>query len=674
MQIINVDVEDELIFKSIKDVDTGTIRGISSVLKLPTGNLNNMLLNFNFANEQLSNEFNLVASFNINGENCIDVAIDKITVKEETYQHACYIPAEIFEKPCFFYFGLYGVSATEETIKQRLSLFPLKNLVYQGSYNPDSKSGIVPTPTIFEVYFAKIDNMTKDLTKFKTDTEKEIEDLIEDKISYYKQYKSIYTTTTENETTIPIGIEQYNSSTLLEVFINGLRLAETTDYIIDTETKTIALIKPLAKIGTQVYFSVYKSAIAQAKDYDLLKGEKGENGINGTDGLGVPAGGTTGQVLVKKTNADNDTEWIDPTGGQASGDTLPIGSIMPYPKATAPENWLICDGSAISRTDYSELFNAIGTTFGEGDGSTTFNLPNTKGRTIVGLDADDADFNTIGKTLGEKTHTLTVEEMPEHTHKFRAYTKLGNDEGTITYGERNGGSIISGNYGNAIQKEGSSQSHNNIQPSFIGVYIIKAKQSAGVVATVVDSLESTSATDALSAKQGRVLNEKINNLPKLIYSKVTTETDANGFDITGVTFEPNKNYQISYVGNMNGSDGSTLKNIFIEFNDVTPNVKRSIIFGSEAGQLKNSYSTDSLRLIRGWSGFGTMSNIDLIFKENYIRTIGKYSCTASTFDKSLNSTVNSIIGPFDEISKISITPEAGVTLATESIIKIYEMP
>lgn len=540
MQIINVDVEDELIFKSIKDVDTGTIRGISSVLKLPTGNLNNMLLNFNFANEQLSNEFSLVASFNINGENCIDVAIDKITVKEETYQHACYIPAEIFEKPCFFYFGLYGVSATEETIKQRLSLFPLKNLVYQGSYNPDSKSGIVPTPTLFEVYFSKIDNMTKDLTKFKTDTEKEIEDLIEDKISYYKQYKSIYTTTTENETTIPIGIEQYNSSTLLEVFINGLRLAETTDYIIDTETKTIALIKPLAKIGTQVYFSVYKSAIAQAKDYDLLKGEKGENGTNGTDGLGVPAGGTTGQVLVKKTNADNDTEWIDPTGGQASGDTLPIGSIMPYPKATAPENWLICDGSAISRTDYSELFNAIGTTFGEGDGSTTFNLPNIKGRTIVGLDTDDTDFNTIGKVLGEKTHTLTVEEMPKHSHALATPQYY--------YGESNTGSIYGANtttsqFTRNTNTSGNNQPHNNIQPSFVGVYIIKAKQSAGVVATVVDSLESTSATDALSAKQGKALNDKI--MPTVLYmadgntvkSDITLNDNVSNYNYLDIQFK-----------------------------------------------------------------------------------------------------------------------------------------
>ena len=87
----------------------------------------------------------------------------------------------------------------------------------------------------------------------------------------------------------------------------------------------------------------------------------------------VPTGGTAGQVLAKNTDTDNDVKWVDQAGG-TTGDTLPIGSIISYPKAVAPENWLICDGSAVSRTDYSKIFNVIKTTFGTGDGSTTFNL------------------------------------------------------------------------------------------------------------------------------------------------------------------------------------------------------------------------------------------------------------------------------------------------------------
>lgn len=287
-----------------------------------------------------------------------------------------------------------------------------------------------------------------------------------------------------------------------------------------------------------------KKALNNKVDKEEGKGLSTNDYTNEDKAKLIPTGGTTGQVLAKKSDADNNVEWVNQTGeGSATGDTLPVGSIMPYPKATAPENWLVCDGSELDRTEYNHLFAIIGTTFGEGDGSTTFNLPNLKGRTIVGLDTNDTDFNTIGKVLGEKTHTLTVAEMPEHTHKFRASTKLGNDEGTITFGERTSGSIISGNYGNAIQKEGSSQSHNNIQPSFVTTYIIKVKQSAGLVATVVDSLESTSVTDALSAKQGKALNNKI--MPTVLYmadgntvkNDIPLNDNVNNYDYLDIQFK-----------------------------------------------------------------------------------------------------------------------------------------
>lgn len=273
-----------------------------------------------------------------------------------------------------------------------------------------------------------------------------------------------------------------------------------------------------------------KKALNNKVDKEEGKGLSTNDYTNEDKAKLIPTGGTTGQVLAKKSDADNDVEWVNQTGGgSATGDTLPVGSIMPYPKATAPENWLICDGSAISRTDYSELFNAIGTTFGEGDGSTTFNLPNIKGRTIVGLDTDDTDFNTIGKTLGEKTHTLTVAEMPEHNHKMPIDSFVNSDSQTNV---KSGGHVSyetqGQNYGTT--SAGGSQPHNNIQPSFVATYIIKAKQSAGVVATVVNSLESTSATDALSAKQGKELNEKITR-----NSTYSTEEQAVGTWIDGKT-------------------------------------------------------------------------------------------------------------------------------------------
>lgn len=213
-------------------------------------------------------------------------------------------------------------------------------------------------------------------------------------------------------------------------------------------------------------------------------------------------------------------EGAQNSGGGVTGDTLPVGSIMPYPKAIAPENWLVCDGSAVSRTDYSELFSAIGTTFGVGDGSTTFNLPNIKGKTIVGLDSSDTDFNEIGKTLGEKTHTLTVAEMASHNHELK-FMSTGSGSGAgVPWSASNN---FLGNDSSGCVKTGGDQPHNNIQPSFISCYMIKAKQSAGVVATVVDSLTSTSKIDAVSANQARILNEKINGI--VLYEDETGSKD-----------------------------------------------------------------------------------------------------------------------------------------------------
>lgn len=195
---------------------------------------------------------------------------------------------------------------------------------------------------------------------------------------------------------------------------------------------------------------------------------------------------------------------------QVSGDTLPIGSIIPYSSDNAPENWLLANGQAVSRTEYNHLFAIISTTYGEGDGSTTFNLPNLCGRVVVGQDENDSDFDEVGKTGGEKKHTLTIEEMPSH----KPTTEDGEAIACAKYAwNSTGDNFKIGNEGGYEIKQlgiiGGDKAHNNVQPYIVQNYIIKAKQSAGIVATVVDSLESESETDALSAKQGKLLSEKI---------------------------------------------------------------------------------------------------------------------------------------------------------------------
>lgn len=146
----------------------------------------------------------------------------------------------------------------------------------------------------------------------------------------------------------------------------------------------------------------------------------------------------------------------------------PAGVISMYGGSTAPNGWLICDGSAVSRTTYSRLFSAIGTTYGAGNGSTTFNLPNCKGRVPVGLDTSQSEFNSLNKKGGEKTHTLTIDETPNHTHDYSGIISqyLGQGGGT-TDAERlcNRGS-------GTTTSTGGGQAHNNLQPYITVNYII----------------------------------------------------------------------------------------------------------------------------------------------------------------------------------------------------------
>ena len=88
------------------------------------------------------------------------------------------------------------------------------------------------------------------------------------------------------------------------------------------------------------------------------------------------------------------------------------GSILMYAGTTAPSGFLMCDGSLVSRSTYSDLFDVIGTTYGSGDGSTTFALPNLSGRVPMGVSQDYA----LASSGGSETATLDSTSVPSHTH------------------------------------------------------------------------------------------------------------------------------------------------------------------------------------------------------------------------------------------------------------------
>jgi microcystin-dependent protein len=169
----------------------------------------------------------------------------------------------------------------------------------------------------------------------------------------------------------------------------------------------------------------------------------GNNKVYGTD-----SGGTRG--------------WKDdPAGGSAA----PVGAVMAYAGSAAPSLWLLCYGQAVSRATYADLFTALSTTYGAGDGSTTFNLPDLRGRVPAGQDdmggvsanrltgvSGSVNGDTLGATGGEEAHVLATGEVP--THNLAAAGSGGSNKVT---GYNSAGSA-----------------HNNVQPTIILNYIIYA--------------------------------------------------------------------------------------------------------------------------------------------------------------------------------------------------------
>lgn len=157
---------------------------------------------------------------------------------------------------------------------------------------------------------------------------------------------------------------------------------------------------------------------------------------------------------------------------------LPAGMIAPYAGTSAPSGWLLCDGSVKNIVDYPTLGAALGSTFG-GNGTTTFGVPDLRGRVPVGLDdlgGTDAGRLTIANTLGgsggAQTHTLTETQIPAHDHLF-TYSTASNT--TVTGGGNRVVGLATSGSANQLttQTTGGSGSHNNMQPYLLLGYIIK---------------------------------------------------------------------------------------------------------------------------------------------------------------------------------------------------------
>ncbi len=241
-----------------------------------------------------------------------------------------------------------------------------------------------------------------------------------------------------------LGSAAYQDSTAFQASgaIAGLSSAAADSLTIGTGSTTFNTSAGLAYTTGMVVTAYYSSDLTQwmqgiVTSYDSTTGVLGVNVLN-TGGAGTYAFWT---ISISGPQG--------PTGSAGVSGT-PVGGILAYGGTVAPAGYVLCDGTAYSRTvTYNALFAAIGTTFGTGDGSTTFNVPDLQGRFPIGMGQGATGQNAgagtnrvlgvkstgtaSGATAGAETHTLTIAEMPGHTHStVNVTTVIGNSQGQDT--------------------------------------------------------------------------------------------------------------------------------------------------------------------------------------------------------------------------------------------------
>ena len=187
----------------------------------------------------------------------------------------------------------------------------------------------------------------------------------------------------------------------------------------------------------------------------------------------------------------NNTEIMTPLR-VAQAVPLPSGMITPYGGTSAPSNWLLCHGQSLSTSTYAALYTAIGFTYG-GSGS-AFNVPDLRGRVIAGQDdmggssanrlTSPINGDTLGAAGGSESHTLTLAETAAHNHFLVAdatggtsyptasqYVAKKGDWGSVNSYQASG--TATGATLGLSSTAGSSNAHNNVQPTLVLNYIIK---------------------------------------------------------------------------------------------------------------------------------------------------------------------------------------------------------
>lgn len=315
----------------------------------------------------------------------------------------------------------------------------------------------------------------------------------------------------------------------IQVYINGVN--ETQNVVATTGTSITGITALSASDVVEIYafssvavledIASHSTATPTKTDY-LLFQDVSDSGLDRRATIcdimlidGVITAATEGvitaadEILFSDESDGNSTKKDTVQGLMDLVSGIPSGAVTVFAGAVAPSGWLLCYGQDINRVSYASLFTAIGTTFGAGDGSTTFALPDMRGRTVAGQDnmggtsadrltglSGGVDGDSLGATGGDESHVLIESQLPAHTHDdgTLATSSSGNHTHDATQPSQGGGS----NTGFATNTQGTSSTvttdsagahthnitgdtgsvgsdaaHNNVQPTIVLNYIIK---------------------------------------------------------------------------------------------------------------------------------------------------------------------------------------------------------
>ena len=223
------------------------------------------------------------------------------------------------------------------------------------------------------------------------------------------------------DATAGIATQQFNDES------GVVTTGTATAYLADSNRSGLALVDGLS--------IVIRPHVTNGKDPTLNVEGLGARALQNFSAQNIEQGYLRAGMPVKVTYQASTTSWL--IHGQTNDDGFPSDLKASFQMADHG-NWLLCDGRAVSRTIYNRLFAVLGTKCGAGDGATTFNIPDLRGRVLAGADnmggvsanritvgVSGIDATVLGQAGGSQSHTLVTAELPAHTHAVAGTTDAG---------------------------------------------------------------------------------------------------------------------------------------------------------------------------------------------------------------------------------------------------------